>query len=366
MLIPIVISSLLISELSAMHNCSTFKDRNHGFGCEIKDLKSDEELRDIKTIFKTEDEGKSDNDIIWIQIRNSVLFSLSEIMFSKFNNLKKIIIINSTGLNDFEPTLFSHKISLLLLKTTDLEAIGEYMFQNLSGLTTLSLNYNQITTIHKNAFKDLVELRKIELVGNYLRQLDDDTFKYNLNLQVVFLYKNLLKSVPEKLFGRNIFLESLFLQHNKISQIEEGFQINLKNLVKINMTSNICINEAIILESFQKWKDQKHKFRKCFDNFELYNQINDEETFAVNEGLIVNYIHDHDSDITNKTKLSKHVLHTESCHDEIMKRLLIIYVLALLLTILIGVLAYLYIKVLKQINTIHFYLDRGTQIYQNI
>ncbi|CAG9805805.1 unnamed protein product [Chironomus riparius] len=275
MLKIIIISSLLVSATFAAHNCSSFSDRNHGFGCELKNVSPNNDTFEVNVMMRDNDQNKTDEDIIWVQIRDSEFVNLPRGVFEKFVNLEKIMIISSAGFKVFNTSYFDKKITLVLMKNTDIEIVGDLPLVGLNELKILSLNYNQITKIHKNAFRDLVKMEKIEIVGNKLEFLDVETFQNNVNLKLVLLYHNKLKVIPADLFSHNKLIESIQLQNNSISQIEKGFYKPLEKLTKADFSSNICISETISLTRAIQWNAQVFKFKDCFNNYALMKSTND-------------------------------------------------------------------------------------------
>lgn len=185
---------IFIAFASASHNCSSFLDRNHGFGCEVRNVKLSDGIFDINMMSR-ETTNKTDTDVMWVQIRDSQFENLPKGIFEKFENMEKIMILSSKGFKILNTTYFDKKITLILLKNTDLEIIGENAFLGLNNLNILSLNYNHITRVHKNAFRDLVRIDKIEMVGNSIENLDEDIFQNNINLRLLLLYNNKLKVI---------------------------------------------------------------------------------------------------------------------------------------------------------------------------
>jgi BspA type Leucine rich repeat region (6 copies) len=189
--------------------------------------------------------------------------------------MEKIMILNSIGFKRLNESYFDKKIKLVLMKNTDLEYVGENCLVELENLITLSLNYNNVSRIHKKAFRDLVNLNKIEMVNNQIESLDEDLFANNVNLKLVLLYNNKLKVIPSQLFARNINLESLQLQNNAISQVEKGFHTSLKLLTRADFSQNLCISETIVVSRYVQWSNYINKFKDCFNNFALMKSTND-------------------------------------------------------------------------------------------
>lgn len=271
--ITITILSVIVATCRAAHNCTSFNDKNHGFGCELRNVTHDGGSFEISMMAK-DNTDKTEEDVVWVQIRDSQLDNLSTGVFEKFVNMEKIMIISSKGFQKLESSYFDKKIKLVLMKNTDLEVVGEKCFEGLNNLKTLSLNYNQVKRVHKRAFKDLVNMEKIEMVYNQIEFLDDDVFENNVNLKLILLYNNKLKVISAQLFTRNNKLESLQIQNNQITQIEKGFQANLTSLNRVDLSSNLCISENIQVTRYILWSSQQFKFKDCYSNFELMKSTN--------------------------------------------------------------------------------------------
>lgn len=266
---------LLVASVSeSAHNCTSFNDKNHGFGCELKNVKPDQEDLEINVMAKDET-NKTEADVVWVQIRDSQFDNdLPKGVFEKFVNMEKMMILSSKGFENLDVTYFDKKITLILMKNTDLETLGENCFNGLNSLKILSLNYNKVRKIHKLALRDLVSVEKIEMVYNNIETLDDELFANNVNLKLVLLYNNQLKAISAQLFSKNTNLESLQLQNNQISQIEKGFYAGLSKLTRADFGSNVCISETILLTRFIQWSSHQSKFKDCYNNFALMKSTN--------------------------------------------------------------------------------------------
>lgn len=241
-----------------------FDDKTFGYGCQLKDIVF-ETPGDIN--FVVNHVGKSESDVSWIQVRDSVLRNLPESVFAKFINLEKVFVLNCTGFATLDKPYFNTKIKLILFQNTDIEYVGDKVFANLASVQTMSLSLNKIKSIHKDAFKDMVNVEQINMEQNKIASLDEDIFANNLQLKNVLLFDNQITKVPAKLFARNINLETIQLQNNLINEVEVKFYENLRKLTKINLGSNICINDSIEVSSYDQWNTIQNKFNVCFENY---------------------------------------------------------------------------------------------------
>ena len=138
----------------------------------------------------------------------------------------------------------------------------------------LGLSGNKIKIICKDSFKDFVDLETLMLDSNLLESLDEDTFAYNTNLKWLNLNNNNLKRLSTLLFSRNTKLEFLNLRSNEISQIEEGFDLNLVEIIELDLKGNLCIDTTFDVYYIEFNNSKKHSMTSCYTNFEKWNELN--------------------------------------------------------------------------------------------
>lgn len=269
----VVLGILFAGFSEASHNCTSFSDRFHGFGCEVTYAEFKDGKSEIKMI--SSDSNKTEADIMWFQVRLSKLQAFPKGIFETFNNLERVMIMDCTGVPTLNTSFFDKKISLILFKNTDLEVIGEEAFVGLSNVTTLSLNNNKIRKVHKDSFKDLISLEKIEMNSNDIESLDDDTFANNWKLQHVMMLNNKIKIITAQLFSRNPLLLSIELKNNEITQIEKDFNANLTKLERADFTSNLCVSENFVIARGRTWDYYNARFEKCNENYAMMKQNNE-------------------------------------------------------------------------------------------
>lgn len=266
----------LIALGQAAHNCTSFNDKNHGFGCELRNVKPGDSTDFEISVMAKDSDNKTDTDVTWVQIRESEFKNeLPKGVFEKFENMEKIMILNSKGFKNLELAYFDKKIKLILMKATDLENIGENCLVGLGNLKILSLNYNNVNKVHPRAFRDLVNVEKLEMVYNKIEHLDDGVFANNVNLKTLLLYNNQLKVISAALLSKNVLLESVQLQNNQITQMEKGFHAPLVKLTRVDLSSNLCISESLLPSRYILWSSLQGKFKDCFNNYALMKGSND-------------------------------------------------------------------------------------------
>lgn len=269
----VVVGILFARFTAASHNCTSFNDRFHGFGCEVTYAEFKDGKSEIKMI--SSDSSKTEDDIMWFQVRLSKLQALPQGIFETFNNLERVMIMDCTGVPTLNTSFFDKKISLILFKNTDLEVIGEEAFVGLSNVTTLSLNNNKIRKVHKDSFKDLISLENIEMNSNDIESLDDDIFANNYMLQHVMMLNNKIRIITAQLFSRNSQLLSIELKNNEITQIEKDFEANLTKLERADFTSNLCVSENFVKARGKTWDYYNAKFEKCNENYAMMKPTNE-------------------------------------------------------------------------------------------
>lgn len=255
----------------AAHNCSTMFDKNHGYGCNLSYLSPGNVSSEINIVTK-DDKNKTNDDIEWLQILVSNFDELPKGVFERFKNMKRIFIKNCTGVKKLDEPLFDSKIEWIYVRYTDLEEIGERAFEGLFNVTTLTLNLNKISKIHKNAFSDLKNMSYIEMTDNNIESLDDDIFANNLMLGSVLLDNNKIVAISAQLFSRNTKLLLIQLKNNLITMIDTDlFKANLTELIKADFTSNVCVDEKILITSSRasQWPRQATKFKECSKNYAM-------------------------------------------------------------------------------------------------
>ena len=146
-------------------------------------------------------------------------------------------------------------------------------FNDLKELSLLSFSENKLTTIHRDVFQELLNLETLYLWNTQLESLPDGIFRQNQKLDMISLYesninvlhrdifkglhnlqyinlnRNQLEVLPDGLFRENRKLKNIWLSENKIRKIECNFY-NLPNLVSVDLSKNVCIDELCEVKSF--------------------------------------------------------------------------------------------------------------------
>ena len=130
--------------------------------------------------------------------------------------------------------------ALLILKIThsNFKVVNEYMLSGLHSLTTLSLSYNAIRTIHTLAFHQVVNLMFLDLKGNELYLINSIIFTACLNLTTIDISNNKLQHIDAFAFVNNTKLQKLFLQQNKLAVLGKNVFPNFAELQILDISKN--------------------------------------------------------------------------------------------------------------------------------
>ncbi|XP_043931606.1 leucine-rich repeat transmembrane protein FLRT1 [Protopterus annectens] len=144
---------------------------------------------------------------------------------------------NSVSTVSIEDDAFadSKHLKLLFLSRNHLSSIPTGLPKTLEELR---LDDNRISTIPQYAFKGLSNLRRLVLDGNLLanQRIADDTFSRLQNLTELSLVRNSLVTPPLNLPSSH--LQKLYLQDNAISHIPYNTLSKMRQLQRLDLSSN--------------------------------------------------------------------------------------------------------------------------------
>lgn len=121
-------------------------------------------------------------------------------------------------------------LTFLSLQSNQIKQLGCSDFLNLSSMTELNLGYNHITKLSSCAFKDLQSLSRLNVENNFLGQLDD---RFGVSLPNLVLFnanKNNIASLQKGTFQNMSSLTDLSLKSVGVTIIKDGALEGLLNL----------------------------------------------------------------------------------------------------------------------------------------
>lgn len=120
----------------------------------------------------------------------------------------------------------------------------------LRKLRNLTMANNRIATIDANAFSDLISLHSIDLSSNALTTLPTEVFKSAAQLQRLSLSHNALVVPTGESLLDHIELKELNLSGCNISDLHSQLFVNVKGLVKLDLSDNPLTTEALDVDIF--------------------------------------------------------------------------------------------------------------------
>ena len=126
----------------------------------------------------------------------------------------------------------------LKLANNSLTALRADMFLGLSGLLTLDLSGNQISSLPDNCFQALVKTQIINLDSNNIPSLFAQSLSGLESLKSLSIAHNQLTDSSMGYIANIVPLEKLNLENNRIRSLPQGAFSMLRNLADLNLRSN--------------------------------------------------------------------------------------------------------------------------------
>ena len=190
-------------------------------------------------------EGKDDESILHVEMFNSTVHYIPNVLFHKFKNMKSLYFHNARPIT-----------------------LDKKSFSNCINLTFLTLSENRIKRLPDGVFQECHNLQSIELIKNDINEVFQDTFKglsslIRLNLRgnsISVIYAGAFDSMPQLLI--------LNLAKNQLQKIHSTSLNSLVHLRILDAKSNICIDGNFVDINNVQVKVIPY-FEKCFENFNL-------------------------------------------------------------------------------------------------
>ena len=164
-------------------------------------------------------------------------------MFDQLGSLKGLDLtenpIHSIEAGTFQTVHSLH--SLLIQKSAHLKVLVNGTFRGLRNLNHLSLNDNQIESIHPKAFHGLKKLETLQLNGNRLGGKGYKHFNIpseTKSLRTLDLGNNRLEFIPSSHLTLHTQLEKLILHYNRITFLDGGSLHTLRKLDTLDLSRN--------------------------------------------------------------------------------------------------------------------------------
>lgn len=119
-----------------------------------------------------------------------------------------------------------------------LGALGKRAFYNMSRLTVLSVDSNEITSLEKESIANLPRLRKLELADNNLTRLVAGVLTELPVLAHVFLERNHISTIEDMVFAHLASVREIDLSDNLIENLTESTFKGLRELNRLDLFRN--------------------------------------------------------------------------------------------------------------------------------
>ncbi|XP_056426035.1 platelet glycoprotein Ib alpha chain isoform X3 [Hyla sarda] len=241
--------------------------------------------------------------------------SLSTSTFKSFKQLTELEV-NNNGMSSFDIDipLMLEELNLANNSLTTLPKVSQ-----LSGLTTLQLSNNMISTIPPDAFMGLKKLTRLELQHNSISSLSDEVFDGLHKVKHLDLSYNQLRFLPNNLLSQTIDLEILYLSGNRLTEIPDHFFGELElNYVYLENNPWNC---NCALRYFKEWLEEDED--RIYENSKEGPTKNQKSVLCEGKIPLVEYSMDYcfkkkgDGEInlvpklTKKTAVTIKAVHTE-------------------------------------------------------
>lgn len=163
--------------------------------------------------------------------------SLFRHFLDDLNSLQSIVIVNKSL-----PVLKSGDVTDLPIEELGLSYVGlkelEWRcFKNVSNLTLVYLNHNELTTINGNVFSGL-NLQSLHLSSNKIRTIQADAFDGLSHLELLDISNNQITEINTDWCCGCVKLSVWSMRGNEIKEIPDGSFRNVKNLTRLDLSRN--------------------------------------------------------------------------------------------------------------------------------
>ena len=201
----------------------------------------------IKTVDRDAFDGLSLSDSYWptprIVLSGNVIETLPLGVFDEVSGLEGLEL-QYNHISGFEEGFFANLPDLeeLSLTGNDIKIIPTGMFKGLAALTYLALSHNALTAVEEDYFADLSKLEDLGLAYNDISSLHPTSFSGLTSLQKLDLQRNVILELPADIFDDQSSLTELRLTTNDIVSLDPGTFEGTPNLEMLYLNGNYFVN----------------------------------------------------------------------------------------------------------------------------
>ena len=217
------------------------------------------------------------------------------------NNYKRVLNLDNNSIRNLMNFRLNGCLDMITMVNSEINVIGEHVFEDVSCLQSLRLGYNHITdlppglfrnmihlheldlshnmikSLNATIFDDLMELESLNLAHNYLEFLPPGLFTKLQRLRYIHLESNLLTSLTSQSFPiESLAFEKLFVDGNYITTVPE-FAFTTPGLAYISLThneiTNILPNTTAVIVSMQKQKSMAFSDNDLDEGIQMHTTI---------------------------------------------------------------------------------------------
>jgi insulin-like growth factor-binding protein complex acid labile subunit len=131
----------------------------------------------------------------------------------------------------------------LSITNSRIEKIDREMFEELSNLRSLSLQYNRyLRKIDYDAFSNLKELTNLSLAYNSIRSLDKRVFSSLVDLEILNVTENGIKRLNKEIFSNQSNLRQLYLGSSRYKRLDHALFVGLEYLYHLHLPGCVLTN----------------------------------------------------------------------------------------------------------------------------
>ena len=174
-----------------------------------------------------------------IALNGNVIETLPASVFDNVTGLQSIDL-NYNHITGFEDGVFAglNELKRLYLSRNHIKVLPDGLFDGLTALESLHLSFNDLTALEADTFADLSNLETLDISRGQIASLDADSFKGLTSLETLDLQRNAIPALPAAVFDDLDNLSVLRLTLNNISSLNANTLSGLTNITELYLGGN--------------------------------------------------------------------------------------------------------------------------------